>query len=111
MPLSDSSHSELLKAVLLPLLDDFLYWFERSHQLLDHQPIAFLSQDAQADLLARVQQAQQEVRTAKLLFEATDGKVGIESTVLEPWHLLVTECWQIAARVRMAQSLEYREDS
>ncbi len=58
----------------------------------------------QAELLARVSQAQQEVGTAMMLLRATDGQVGVETGVLLPWHQLVTECWQVAVRLRMEQS-------
>lgn len=95
---------DLLKAVLQPLLEDFQYWFERSRQLLEREEIPFLSSNEQLDLLNRVKQAQQEVRIAQTLFEATVGQVGVETAVLMPWHQLLTECWQVAIRFRQEQS-------
>jgi GAF domain-containing protein len=95
---------DLLKAVLQPLLEDFQYWFERSRQLLEREDIPFLSSNEQLDLLSRVKQAQQEVRTAQTLFQATGGQVGVETAVLMPWHQLLTECWQVAMRFRKEQS-------
>lgn len=91
---------ELLKTLLKPLLEDFQYWFGRSRSFLETERISFLTIDQQSDLLARVKQAQQEVQTAQMLFQATDGQVGIESATLMPWHHLVTECWQIAMQWR-----------
>lgn len=102
----DASEPELLKTLLQPLLEDFQYWFERSHALLKTQDIEFLGSDKQADLLARVEQAQQEVNTAKMLMAATNGQVGVETSVLMPWHRLVTECWQVAIRFRLEQSAD-----
>ncbi|NEP78470.1 MAG: DUF2605 domain-containing protein [Okeania sp. SIO3C4] len=94
---------DLLKAVLQPLLEDFQYWFERSRQLLEREKIPFLSSTEQFDLLNRVKQAQQEVSTAQTLFHATEGRVGVETTVLMPWHHLLTECWQVSMRFRKEQ--------
>lgn len=101
---SNVPESNLLKTVLQPLLEDFQYWFERSRVLLETEEIPFLGSDKQADLLARVKQAQQEVRTTQMLLQATDGQVGVESSVLMPWHQLVTECWQMAIRFRLERS-------
>ncbi len=100
---SPSSDSDLLKEVLAPLLEDFEYWFRRSRLLLEHETIPFLHSSEQTDLLERVVVAQQEVSTAKLLFQATDGQAGIEMAVLAPWHHLVTECWQVARRFRLEE--------
>ena len=97
---SQSSNSELLKSLLAPLLDDFQYWFGRSRALLETETITFLGPDAQADLLARVLTAQQEVSTTQLLFNTTGGQVGVEPAVLVPWHALVQECWRVAMRFR-----------
>ncbi|MFM7425575.1 MAG: DUF2605 domain-containing protein [Elainella sp.] len=94
--------SELLKTLLQPLLEDFQYWFGRSRSLLEAHSIDFLTADQQASLLERVKQAQQEVGAAQLLFQATGGQAGVETSVLVPWHQLVTECWQVGMRFRMA---------
>jgi len=100
----NSSEPALLKNLLEPLLEDFQYWFSRSQTLLETEIIAFMEVEQQADLLARVKYAQQEVRTALMLLQATDGQAGVETEVLLPWHQLVTECWQVAVRFRMQQS-------
>lgn len=101
---SNLPESELLKALLEPLLEDFKYWFERSTTLLETEEIPFLSGEDQSDLLARVKQAQQEVGAAKALFQATGGQVAIETAALMPWHRLLAECWQVSARFRSWQS-------
>lgn len=94
----------LLKTVLQPLLEDFKYWFERSRSLLENERISFLGNQEQSELLGRVKQAQQEVNTAQLMFQATGGQVGIEMATLIPWHQLVTECWKVAMRFRSEQA-------
>jgi hypothetical protein len=97
---SQPSEQELLKSVLQPLLEDFQYWFSRSRTLLESEDITFLSDQQQSELLGKVKEAQQEVSTAQMLFQATDGKVGIETATLLPWHQLVSECWQVSMRWR-----------
>ncbi|NJO79471.1 MAG: DUF2605 domain-containing protein [Cyanobacteria bacterium RM1_2_2] len=96
--------SNFLKTLLQPLLEDFQHWFGRSQTMLEDHRINFLSQEQQAKLLERVKQSQQEVNTAQLLFQATDGQVGVDTAVLFTWHQLVTECWQVGMRFRMENS-------
>ncbi|MBC7972371.1 MAG: DUF2605 domain-containing protein [Verrucomicrobia bacterium] len=103
---SDSPNSDLLRSILEPLLEDFQYWFQRSRLLLETEPLPFLNAEKRADLLARVAIAQQEVSTAQMLFKATNGQVGIETSIMKPWHDLVAECWQVAVRFRMQESGE-----
>ena len=97
---SFSSEPDLLKTVLQPLLDDFQYWFGRSQLLLETESLSFMSAAQQAALLERVRQAQHEVGTAQMLFRATEGQVGIETSMLIPWHQLITECWQVGMKHR-----------
>jgi hypothetical protein len=104
MPQSQPSEQELLKTVLQPLLEDFQYWFSRSRSLLETEDITFLSKEQQSNLLERVKLAQQEVSTAHMLFEATNGQVGIETATLVPWHRLVNECWQVGMQWRSLAS-------
>jgi hypothetical protein len=98
--------SELLKTLLQPLLEDFKYWFERSRTFLENEKVSFLEPQQQFELLTRVKQAQQEVSTAQLMFQATGGQVGIEMAALVPWHQLVTECWKVAMRFRSEQAVQ-----
>jgi hypothetical protein len=100
---------ELLKTVLQPLLEDFQYWFTRSRKLLETERLDFMSNQDQSKLLTRVREAQQEVNTAKMLFNATEARVGIDMATLMPWHQLVTECWKVAMRFRSEQSTEQNE--
>lgn len=101
---SNLPEPELLKTVLQPLLEDFKYWFGRSRSLLETERISFLSIEQQSDLLNRVKQAQQEVSTAQMLFQATGRQVGIDMATLMPWHRLVTECWEVGMRFRSEQA-------
>ncbi len=112
MPQSQPSEQELLKTLLQPLLEDFQYWFSRSRSLLETEDLTFLSEEQQSDLLLRVQQAQQEVATAQMMFQATNGQVGVETSTLVPWHRLVSECWQVGMRWRtMASTAPSSESS
>lgn len=101
---SNISGTELLKTVLQPLLEDFQYWFTRSRDFLETERLSFMDEQEQLDLLSRVKQAQEELNTAKMLFTATEGQVGIDMATMAPWHQLVTECWNVAARFRSQQS-------
>ena len=90
------SEKQLLKTFLEPLLEDFRYWFSRSRNLLESERITFLSEAEQADLLERIIHSQQQVSTAQMLFQATEGRAGIDMAVVMPWHQLVAECWQVS---------------
>lgn len=103
---SNMPEPELLKTVLQPLLEDFQHWFGRSRALLETETLTFMTPSEQTGLLNRVRQAQQEVRTAQMLFQATQEQVGIETSVLMPWHKLVTECWQVAMKFRVQQKAQ-----
>ena len=101
---SNLPEPEVLKILLEPLLEDFVYWFGRSQTLLETEKISFLHPQQQSDLLERVKQAQKEVSTVQMLFRATGGQVGVETATLIPWHRLLMECSQVAMRFRMEHS-------
>jgi hypothetical protein len=106
MSYSNPADSELLKSLLEPLLDDFQFWFARSRSFFENNEVPFLTNDQQADLLARVVQAQQEVNAAQALFKATDGQVGVEPAVMMPWHEIVSECWKVASHFYLEKSVQ-----
>jgi hypothetical protein len=101
---ADFSDPELLKGLLGPLLEDFEFWFSRSESLLESEDLLGTSGEVQADLLARVQHAHQELRAVRSLFEITDGQAGVDTSLLLIWHRLVTECWQVASLHRQLRS-------
>lgn len=105
MSTEQPTEKELLKTVLEPLLEDFQYWFGRSRTLLESAQMPFFTAQEQAELLARIVHSQQEVQTAKMLFQATDGLAGIDSKMLLPWHQLVAECWDVAQKWRENKQL------
>lgn len=107
---SNLPEPELLKTVLEPLLEDFQYWLGRSQTLLETEEIQFLGTEGQADLLARVRQVQQEVTATQMLMRAMGGQVGVETSVLIPWHQLVTECWRVAIRFRLERATRSGEN-
>jgi hypothetical protein len=91
---------ELLKVLLEPLFEDFDYWLTRSETLLSTTELSFLLPELQAEVLSRVRHALKEIHAARSLFQATDGQVGVEVSLLMDWHKLVTECWRIAIQHR-----------
>jgi hypothetical protein len=102
---SNLPSADLLKVVLEPLLEDFQYWFGRYRQILENEKIQFMSEEKQFDLLKRVKNAQDELNAAKILFTATDQKVGIDMATVMPWHQLVTECWSVGMRLGQSKEL------
>lgn len=100
---SNFSPSQLLQSLLEPLLEDFEYWFARSQQLLENEKISFMTEQEQSDLLDRVKQAQLEVNTSKMLFNATGKQVGLDMATLAPWHQLLGECWRVGMRYRQVK--------
>ena len=90
----------LLASVLKPLLDDFQYWFKQSLQMLETEPIHFLTPQQQQDLTDRLKTALSETSTAASLLQATDGQAGVEAAKVMTWHRLVAECWAIARKRR-----------
>lgn len=94
---------ELLQSILEPLLEDFDYWFARSCELLQNEKISFMSDHEQSDLLNRVNQAQAELSTSKMLFAATGKQIGIDMATLMPWHQLLGECWKVSIRYRQSK--------
>lgn len=94
---------DLLKTVLAPLLEDFQYWFERSQQMLEAEPLDFMTPDEQQSMLSRVVEARKGVSVAQNLLNVTDGQAGVEMAVLMGWHKLVTECWALSMQKRSAQ--------
>lgn len=96
---------EIFAIRLGPLLGDFNYWLCRSRSLLEFEEIDFLGRQRQSDLLRRVRHTLLEVSAARSLFKATDGQVGIETQLLEAWHELVSECWQVMIQLRLGQSI------
>ena len=91
---------DLLKTVLEPLLEDFQYWFASTRTLLESERLSFYSELEQAELLERIKHGQRKISTAKMLFQATEGKAGIDFKTLIPLHKLVAECWDVARKWR-----------
>lgn len=101
---SNAPETQLMKAVLEPLLNDFQYWFGRSINLLETETVDFLGEHKQQDLLNRVREAQRLVSASQALFQATDNEAGVDVSVVMSWHQLVHECWNVAMRFRQQQA-------
>lgn len=92
---------ELVPVRLGPLLRDFHYWLSRSRSLLEYEEIDFLDTEQQSDLLGRVHQTLLDVIAAQSVFKVTYGQIDIERNLLEAWHDLVSECWQVMIQLRL----------
>lgn len=91
-------HSPIVKSLLEPLLDDFMYWFAQARQMLEGDTLPFLEAHQRQTLLAQITQAQGEVQAAHALLRSTG--VGVDTTVLMTWHRLVLECWHLRLQTR-----------
>lgn len=89
-----------MQQVLEPLLEDFIYWFDRSISMIENERLSFMTEAEQAELLSRVKEKLREVQSANLLFKATDKQVGVDVKAMVPWHQLLMECQAIAIRHR-----------
>jgi len=104
--------AELLETVLAPLLEDFVYWFGRSRALLAATQLGFLAPAEQQDLIRRLEQAESEVKTARLLYQATGKQVAIDMGPVREWHRLLMECQAVGMRYRFGQrGNAYNKDS
>lgn len=100
---SDASDPSLVQVVLEPLLDDFQYWFEQTRSLLTSPQADCLAEAECQALTSQIEMAQKEVATARTLLAATEGKAGVETSVVLGWHQLVARGWQVARFVRQHQ--------
>ncbi len=91
-------HSPIVKSLLEPLLEDFMYWFGQARQLLESDSLPFLEPSQRQTLLARITQAQAEVQATHALLTSTG--LGVDTTVLMTWHQLVLECWHLRLQTR-----------
>lgn len=96
---------DLLKSLLNPLLEDFEYWFERSHTLLENERLEFMELEEQQGLLSRVTEMQRSVSAMQSLVSATNGQAGVDMKVLMDWHRLVHECWGVSMKHRQSKDL------
>lgn len=96
--------SEVLKNILEPLLEDFVYWFGRSLALLEKEEINFMTEPQKNDLIARVTDALQGVKTAKMMYKLSGEQVGVEVQAMMPWHNLLMECQAVGMKFRQSQA-------
>jgi len=96
--------TEVLKYILEPLLEDFDYWFGRSLLLLEKEEINFLTEPQKTDLVARIIDTLQAVKTAKMMYKLSGEQVGVEVQAMMPWHNLLMECQAVGMKFRQSQS-------
>jgi hypothetical protein len=96
--------SEVLKNILEPLLEDFIYWFGRSLLLLEQEQIDFLTDLQKNDLITRIKDSLLAVNTAKIMYKLSGEQVGIEVQAMMPWHKLLMECQAVGMRFRQSQA-------
>jgi hypothetical protein len=96
----NQSDQTLVQSILEPLLDDFQYWFGETQALLDSPRADCLDDADRAELAKQLDNAKQEVSTARTLMLATEGNAGVDVAVVGQWHQLVNKCWKTSRYVR-----------
>jgi hypothetical protein len=100
-----SPDPEMLRQILEPLLEDFVYWFSRAQSLLTKERLNFMDAESQVDLLSRVENALKEVSVAKSLFKVTGHQVGVDMATMRPWHDLLIQCQGVGMRYYRNQAI------
>jgi len=98
------SQADLLRQILSPLLEDYKYWFGRTHRLLSQERLSFLTPEVQAAFLGRVEIAQAELAAAETLYNLSEQEVGVDPSLMAKWHHLLMECAELGRRFHTPQS-------
>jgi hypothetical protein len=99
-PFPIPSDRQLLQTIIEPLLEDFIYWFNKSETMLTSQRINFLAKEEQSAMISKIQKHKQEISAAQSLFRAMNSAVIIEPSQVQKWHAAVKEYWSIAVKLR-----------
>ena len=99
-PRSTPEASALLGSLLNSLLDDFDSGFRRGEELLTTCPDTVLSTQEREQLALRLSEAKRAVAATRALVAASTQPMAVSMDAMRPWHLLVTEVWQLSARLR-----------
>ena len=99
-PRSTPEAGALLGSLLNSLLDDFDRGFRRGEELLSTCPDKVLSKQERGQLAQRLREGQRAVAATRALVDASSQPIAVSMEAMRPWHLLVTEVWQLSARLR-----------
>ena len=90
----------LLGSLLSSLLDDFDHWFARGEELLNTCPDTVLSEQERRQMALRIVEGKRSIAATRALVGASNEPMAVSMDAMRPWHLLVTEVWQLSARLR-----------
>ena len=99
-PRSTPEAGALLGSLLNSLLDDFDSGFRRGEELLTTCPDTVLSTQEREQLALRLSEAKRAVAATRALVAASTQPMAVSMEAMRPWHHLVTEVWQLSARLR-----------
>ncbi len=99
-PNSDADAGALMSTLLGSLLDDFDRGFRRGEELLSTCPDSVLSKQERGQLAQRLREGQRALAATRALVDASSQPIAVSMEAMRPWHLLVTEVWQLSARLR-----------
>ena len=69
-------------------------------ELLSTCPDKVLSKQERGQLAQRLREGQRAVAATRALVDASSQPIAVSMEAMRPWHLLVTEVWQLSARLR-----------
>ena len=99
-PNFDAGAAALMSTLLGSLLDDFDSGFRRGEELLTTCPDTVLSTQEREQLALRLREAKRAVAATRALVAASTQPMAVSMDAMRPWHHLVTEVWQLSARLR-----------
>ena len=98
-PSNQSEAGVLLDQLLESLLADFEHWFQRGNELLRYCPDDVMGKTERDLLAARLMEGQKAIVATRSLVKASSQPMAVSMGAMSPWHGLVTEVWQLAAKL------------
>lgn len=100
----DSDAGELMSRLLGSLLDDFDGWFNRGETLLCDCPDRVMAEPDRLRMAGRLAEARKAICAARSLLTASAQPMAVSMDAMAPWHLLMTEVWDLSARIASQDS-------
>ena len=75
-------------------------WFSRGDELLSRCPDSVMSAAERQQLAERLEDGRRRLVATRALMTATDQPVAVSLDAMTSWHGLVTEVWNLSARIR-----------
>ena len=96
---ADVEAGDLLESLLASLLADFDHWFTRGQALLEQCPDSVLNPEERRELAERLVDGKRSIAATRSLLQASTQPMAVSMGAMSPWHGLVTEVWELAAKL------------